>query len=99
MWKSKKFFLCLNLKTGGILVAIYCTIMDILYIVALVSLYQYVKVTKHVKNMLFLDKVKAMGISISINFVMYHLVASILLSIGISKVREKFKGNVKLFEI
>lgn len=87
MLRSKRFLFCLKLETGGILVAIYCTLMDILYIVALVSLYQYVRVTKHVKNMMFLDKVKAMAISVGINFVVYHLVASILLSIGVNKVR------------
>lgn len=69
---------------------IYCSLMDILYIVTLGLLYQHVKITKHVKDMFFLDKVKAMGISVAINFVVYHFVASILLTIGIRKVKNLF---------
>lgn len=84
---TAKRFLCFELETGGILISIYCTIANVFYIVALFSLYQYVRVTKHVKDMRVLDKFKAMAISVSVNFLVYHFVASILLSIGVRKVR------------
>ena len=91
MFTAKKFLMCFELETGGILISIYCTIANVFYIIALFSLYQYVRVTKHVKDMRVLDKFKAMAISISVNFLVYHFVASILLSIGVRKVRKFVK--------
>ena len=97
MFTAKKFLMCFELETGGILISIYCTIANVFYIIALFSLYQYVRVTKHVKDMRVLDKFKAMAISISVNFLVYHFVASILLSIGVRKVR-KFE-NFLIFDL
>lgn len=87
----KKFMFCISLNTGCVLISVYCSMTNVAYIAALVQLYQYVKITKQDRDMNCVDKLKALGISAFINFMIYHTIASLLLSIAVRKVKILFK--------
>lgn len=86
MLTLKKFLFCIRLETGCVLISAYCSLTDVAYITALVQLYQFVRITKQDKDMNVVDKLKALGISACVNFMIYHTIASLLLSIGVRKV-------------
>lgn len=88
---------CLKIEAGGYFISIYCTLTNVAYAVALLLLYKFVTITKHDKDMMFVDKLKALGIGACENLLIYHTIATILLVIGIRKVR-KF-GLMMKFEL
>jgi hypothetical protein len=87
MFALKRCLFCIALETGCVLISAYCSVTDVAYIAALVQLYQFVRITKQDRDMNFVDKLKALGISACVNFMIYHTIASLLLSIGVRKVR------------
>ncbi|KAG5668645.1 hypothetical protein PVAND_016580 [Polypedilum vanderplanki] len=86
---------CLT-KTGCLLISAYCSLTNLGYITALVQLYSFVRITKKDRDMFFVDKLKALGISACINFMVYHTIASILLSFGVKK--RKYKALNHFFK-
>ena len=87
MSKSKRFLRCLELQNEALLISFLCSLSDIFYATTFVSLYKFVRITKHVKDMETLNKVKALAISVAINFVVYHFVSSVLMAVGVRKVK------------
>lgn len=66
--------------------SIYCTLTNVAYAVAFLLLFKFVKITKEDKHMLFVDKLKALGIGACVNLLIYHTIGALLLVIGIRKV-------------
>ena len=76
----------MKIESGGLFVAIYCAVSNVAYAVALLLLYNFVRITKHDKDMMFVDKLKALGIGACENLIIYHTIGTVLLGIGIRKV-------------
>ncbi|KAL7012008.1 hypothetical protein ACKWTF_014568 [Chironomus riparius] len=81
----RKFLFCMKIESGGLFVAIYCAVTNVAYAVALLLLYNFVRITKHDKDMMFVDKLKALGIGACENLIIYHTIGTVLLGIGIRK--------------
>lgn len=51
MWTMKKFLYCLELESGARLIAAYCALTNVAYIIALFSIYQHMDVKKVSENL------------------------------------------------